>query len=129
MKSYRRLTSVFAAAAGVFILAIALGLNPALAQKRGGELHTVVFPEPAHLGLGISPQIGTYVISSKIYQSLMKYDFDLNPIPVLATEWSPSSDGKTSIHEKRLDVAKTVSLLRTNDTESIAKTIRGWIDA
>ena len=40
-----------------------------------------------------------------------------------------SSDGKTSIHEKRLDVAKTVSLLRTNDTESIAKTIRGWIDA
>ena len=43
-------------------------------------------------------------------------------------KWT-SSDGKTSIHEKRLDVAKTVSLLRTNDTESIAKTIRGWIDA
>ena len=40
-----------------------------------------------------------------------------------------SSDGKTSIHEKRLDVAKIVNLLRTNDTESIAKTIRGWIDA
>ena len=39
------------------------------------------------------------------------------------------SDGKISIHEKRLDVAKIVRLLKTNDTESIAKTIRGWIDA
>ena len=104
MKSYRRLTNILAAGAGVFILAIVLGLNPALAQKRGGELHTVVFPEPAHLGLGISPQIGTYVISSKIYQSLLKYDFDLNPIPVLATEWSASSDGKTYTFKLRKGV-------------------------
>ena len=40
-----------------------------------------------------------------------------------------SSDGKTSIHEKRLDVAKTVSSLITGDTKSIAKTVRGWVDA
>ena len=85
-------------------VAVAFAINPAVAQKRGGELHTVVNPEPAHLGLGMTGQIGAYVIGSKIFQSLFKYDFNLQPIRVLATAWDASSDGKMYTFKLRENV-------------------------
>ncbi len=34
-----------------------------------------------------------YYVSSKVLEGLLTYDFDLNPLPELATEWSISEDG------------------------------------
>ena len=104
MKAFRHIARLGLAVATAAALALAFGTGSASAQKRGGELHTVVSPEPAHLGLGMTGQIGTYVISSKIFQSLYKYDFDLQPIPVLATDWEASADGKAYTIKLREDV-------------------------
>ena len=95
MSRLRQYAYTVAVVVAAGLVALVFGIGQASAQKRGGELHAVVTPEPMHLGLGMTGQVGTYLISSKIYQSLMKYDFDLNPIPVLATEWKAEPDGKT----------------------------------
>ena len=80
-------------------LAFALtGLGSAFAQqapKRGGELHSLMNPEPGHLAIGVSLQVPSQVIGSKIMQSLVKYGYDFKPIPVLAESWTISPDGKT----------------------------------
>ena len=104
MKALRHIARLCFAGVVAVALAVAFGIGAASAQQRGGELHTVVNPEPAHLGLGMTGQIGAYVISSKIFQSLFKYDFNLQPIPVLAAAWEASPDGKTFTFKLRENV-------------------------
>lgn len=67
----------------------------AVAQKRGGTLITVVHPEPSTLAVYLSTAQSIPEITSKVYEGLLDYDFDLNPRPALAKSWSVSPDGKT----------------------------------
>lgn len=76
-------------------LVVVAGLGTANAQQRGGELHSIINLEPGHLAIGLNLQIPAQVISSKIFQSLIKYDAEFNPVPVLAESWDASADGKT----------------------------------
>jgi peptide/nickel transport system substrate-binding protein len=96
----RTLTSIAAAA----VLALALGVGQASAQKRGGELHSIIQLEPPHIAMGLNLQLPTQVVSSKIFQSLIKYDFDFNPVPVLAESWTAAPDGKTYTFKLRRGV-------------------------
>ncbi|MCW5729671.1 MAG: ABC transporter substrate-binding protein [Alphaproteobacteria bacterium] len=74
-------------------LALALSIPGAGAQQRGGTLNVLVQPEPPTLMLGINQQGPVELVGSKIYQSLLTYDFDLKPQPGLAKSWSRSEDG------------------------------------
>jgi peptide/nickel transport system substrate-binding protein len=65
------------------------------AQTRGGTLNVIVNPEPAILVLGLSQQGPTQMIGGKIYEGLLTYDFNLNPLPSLAKSWTVSPDKKT----------------------------------
>ncbi len=56
-------------------------------------INTIVNPEPATLMIGLNQQAPTGLVASKIYQGLVRYDFDLNPMPCLASDWSVSADG------------------------------------
>lgn len=62
---------------------------------RGGQLDAIINPEPPILMLGLNQQAPTQVVAGKIYQSLLTYDFDLNPMPSLAHSWEVSDDGLT----------------------------------
>lgn len=77
------------------ILAGAAGLSPhpAIAQKRGGTLNAILNPEPPILNLGLNQQAPTQLVAGKIYQGLLRYDFDLKPLPSLAKSWTVSADG------------------------------------
>ncbi|MET4491208.1 ABC transporter substrate-binding protein [Bradyrhizobium sp. LA7.1] len=67
----------------------------AQAQERGGTLTAIIQPEPPILMVGINIQGPTQTVAGKIYQSLLTYDFDLKPQPVLAKSWTVSDDGLT----------------------------------
>jgi len=71
--------------------------NPALAQapRRGGTMRIVLHPEPPTLALALNQAGPTQVVGGKIYQSLLTFDFDLRPLPSLATAWQRSEDGLT----------------------------------
>jgi ABC-type transport system substrate-binding protein len=62
----------------------------AQAPRRGGTMTIVLQPEPPTLMLGLTQAAPTQVAGSKIYQGLLTYDFDLNPLPSLATSWTRS---------------------------------------
>ncbi|WP_025030283.1 ABC transporter substrate-binding protein [Nitratireductor aquibiodomus] len=76
----------------------AFGVSPApraLAQHRDGGLTAILQPEPPILNLALNQQTPTGVVGGKIFESLLSYDFDLQPMPQLAESWEISEDGKT----------------------------------
>lgn len=62
--------------------------------KKGGTLVMVVQPEPPTLASynNTSGPIGQ--VAPKVYDGLLEYDMELNPIPGLAKSWTISPDGK-----------------------------------
>ncbi len=66
---------------------------PLAAQEKGGSLKVALFPEPPTVVAGLSGLGSASIVSSKIYEALVTYDFDLNPQPWLATSWQRSEDG------------------------------------
>jgi peptide/nickel transport system substrate-binding protein len=78
-------------------LAIAgLLVSPAaVAQERGGTLVMVVQPEPPTLASYLSTSGPIGQVTTKVFDGLLEYNFDLKPQPSLAESWTVSDDGKT----------------------------------
>jgi peptide/nickel transport system substrate-binding protein len=76
-----------------------MSVRDALAQgvvpRSGGTLTTFLTPEPPVLINAINFQAPTIIVGSKIYQGLLKYGFDLTPLPQLAKSWKVSPDTLT----------------------------------
>lgn len=89
----RRVGNVLAMASLLF------GAVAVQAQTQGGTLNAIVQPEPPILMLGLNQQAPTQYVAGKIYQSLLTYDHQLKPQPVLAKSWKNSSDGLTYTFE------------------------------
>lgn len=84
----------------LFLLALCAALlllatAPAAAQKRGGTLVLLVQPEPPNLAPHVSTSAPIGMVTAKIYDGLLEYDFDFKPLPSLAKSWTVSPDGKT----------------------------------
>ena len=77
------------------LLALTLFPVPVTAQKRGGTLVMLVQPEPPTLASYLSTSGPIGQVSSKVYEGLLEYDFNLKPVPGLAQSWNVSADGKT----------------------------------
>lgn len=66
---------------------------------RGGDLNMIVSPAPLILTSGPTTAGASIVTSTKIFDGLVNYDFDLNPQPQLAKSWEVSPDGlKITFH-------------------------------
>jgi len=68
---------------------------PVSAQKRGGTLVLLVQPEPPNLAPHVSTSAPIGMVTAKVYDGLLEYDFDLKPLPSLARSWTVSPDGMT----------------------------------
>ncbi|MGO1117370.1 ABC transporter substrate-binding protein [Rhodovibrionaceae bacterium A322] len=77
-------------------VALTIGGAAALAAdapKSGGTLNLVIQPEPPGLMLGLVQNGPTQMVAGNIYESLVRYDGDLQPMPNLATSWDVNEDG------------------------------------
>ncbi len=63
-------------------------------SKRGGTLNMLIEPEPPTLVALTNSADPSLLVSAKVTEGLLSYDFDLNPRPQLATHWSVSPDGQ-----------------------------------
>ncbi len=90
------------AASGMLLLprASLAGTQP----KQGATLIMVVQPEPPTLASYVSTAGPIGQVSSKVYDGLCEYDFNLKPVPSLATSWQESADGKTITFKLRESV-------------------------
>lgn len=61
---------------------------------RGGSLQSVLWPEPPGIVPGLFLQSPALLPGTKIFESLLTYDFQLTPQPMLAESWSVSPDGR-----------------------------------
>ena len=72
------------------------GSRDALAAEtpvRGGTLVVAQSSEPSHLNLAIQGNNAASLISPKIFDGLLTYDFDFTPKPQLARAWTLRPDG------------------------------------
>lgn len=63
------------------------------APVAGGTLNVVYYPEPTQVVAINTSAGGPSTIGPKLFDGLLAYDYELNPKPALATEWSVSPDG------------------------------------
>lgn len=87
-------------------LAAAL-LLPAVALAEpveGGRADVIIQPEPPGLMLGLVQNGPTQMVAGNIYESLLRYDEKLNPMPSLAKSWEVSEDGLTYTFHLQEDV-------------------------
>ena len=76
----------------------------AWAQQPGGRLDIVVQPEPPSLMMGLVQNGPTQLVAGDIYESLLRYDTELNPQPSLSESWEVSEDGLTYTFDLQDDV-------------------------
>jgi peptide/nickel transport system substrate-binding protein len=94
----------------IAVLVVALGLLAApdgrthAQPKRGGTLIMLIQPEPPTLASYLSTSGPIGQVTAKIYDGLLEYDFNLNPLPSLAESWSTSPDGKSITFKLRKGV-------------------------
>ena len=92
--SRRDFLGLSAAAFGTVFLGVVPGASAATGTpKQGGTLTVVVSAEPPSLTAIATTAFNTVLVSAKVTEGLLTYDFDLNPKPQLATAWSISPNG------------------------------------
>ncbi|HEY4250407.1 MAG TPA: ABC transporter substrate-binding protein [Roseomonas sp.] len=87
--------------------ALILAAQGARAQgepRRGGSMTLVLPSEPTSLVAATTVLTQVLSVSEKVTEGLLQYDYDLNPRPVLATEWAVSPDGLRYTFKLRPDV-------------------------
>ncbi|MCX5592086.1 ABC transporter substrate-binding protein [Alcaligenes endophyticus] len=80
------------------VLLTAAVASPVLSQpmpEYGGSLVITTTPEPSLITNALSSAPTTNEVATKLFDGLLEYDMDLNPLPSLAESWEVSEDGKT----------------------------------
>ena len=79
------------------VLIILFGLSAtafAASPEYGGNVVVAASTDPGGLNPAITTQGGVHLVCGSIFSGLVAADFDLNPVPDLATSWEISNDGK-----------------------------------
>ncbi|MBB3660815.1 peptide/nickel transport system substrate-binding protein [Rhizobium sp. BK650] len=85
----------FLLASVALTVASAARLPAFAAPVRGGTATLLLSAEPPVLTTIANTAFNSVYVSPKVIEGLLTYDFDLNPQPLLAKEWSVSPDGLT----------------------------------
>jgi peptide/nickel transport system substrate-binding protein len=86
----------FAIAILASVLTLASGASPPDAQpKSGGTLVLTYQPEPSSLSTIATTAVPTALVASKIFESLLTYEWGMKAQPSLAESWKVSPDGLT----------------------------------
>ncbi|MDQ3256261.1 MAG: ABC transporter substrate-binding protein [Acidobacteriota bacterium] len=89
MRRRLRILSVISIIFFTFALALAQNEQP----RRGGTIVVAISGDPAGLNPGITTQGSVHQITASIFSGLVAHDFNLNPVPDLATSWEVAPDG------------------------------------
>ncbi|MBA2333521.1 MAG: ABC transporter substrate-binding protein, partial [Blastocatellia bacterium] len=82
------------AARPLFLALMLFGSALAQEPQYGGVVVVAVSDDPGGLNPAITTQGGVHLICGSIFSGLVAQDFDLNPVPDLATSWEVSPDGR-----------------------------------
>src|SRR4051812_49071480 len=80
--------------ASIALVALACAAPASWAAKPGGTLVILTTPEPSTITNAFNSATTVAEIGTKIFDGLLEYDADANPLPGLAESWSIGPDGK-----------------------------------
>ncbi|MFK7857765.1 MAG: ABC transporter substrate-binding protein [Granulosicoccus sp.] len=80
---------------GTCLVASFLASGQAFSQSAGGTMVMIAQPEPPSLAPYLSTSGPIGLVAPKVYNGLLDYDLDLNPVPELASSYEVSDDGLT----------------------------------
>jgi peptide/nickel transport system substrate-binding protein len=89
------MTTVLRAWSGALVLLSTIAFSNAQEPARGGTLPIVLNPEPPILVSAFNSAAPIGVVSTKVLEGLLTYDFDIHPKPSLAETWKVSPDGRS----------------------------------
>src|ERR1700731_4708352 len=94
-RSGRALTrrGILQSAGALTLVPGAVAQAQAQAPKKGGTMVMIVQPEPTTLASYMSVAANVGPIATQIYEGLVSYDWDLKPVPKLASSWEIAPDG------------------------------------
>ncbi len=72
--------------------------------KHGGTVNMLIHPEPTSLAAIATTAGPVVLVSGKVLEGLLTYDFSLEPQPQLAESWSATEDGKKYVFKLRKGV-------------------------
>jgi peptide/nickel transport system substrate-binding protein len=81
--------------AGAGLATLGSARSGAASLRRGGVITLLLTAEPPTLTTIAHSAYNAVIVSPKVTEGLLTYDFDLNPQPQLATTWRVSEDGLT----------------------------------
>lgn len=71
---------------------------------RGGTLNVAISADPGHLNPAITTSGATHTAAELLYNGLVEYTDELEPVPSLADSWEIQDDGETYVFQLRDDV-------------------------
>jgi len=80
---------------GLCLAAAVMASGQAMSQSAGGTMVMIAQPEPPSLAPYLSTSGPIGLVAPKVYNGLLDYDLDLNPVPELAESYTVSDDGLT----------------------------------
>lgn len=86
------------------LAATMLAFNAHAEPVAGGTANVLLQPEPPGLMLGIVQNAPAQMVGGNIYEGLLRYGKDMEPMPQLATSWEVSEDGTIYTFHLRDDV-------------------------
>jgi len=103
VKSITALTrrEVLQSASALVLVSGAVAQAQTQKPKKGGTMVMIVHPEPATLASYMSVAANIGPIATQIYEGLVTYDWNLKPVPKLATSWEIAPDGLSIVFHLR----------------------------
>lgn len=80
-------------ATGLGLSIAGVPLHLLAAGRKGGVINVIVQPEPSTLMLGLSQTAGAQLVGGNVYEGLLRYDEQMNPMANLAVSWTVAPDG------------------------------------
>lgn len=78
----------------LFLLITLLSVAYSNEPQMGGSIVVAVATDPGGLNPAVTTQNGVHLVCGSIFSGLVAQDFELNPVPDLATSWEVSPDGR-----------------------------------
>jgi peptide/nickel transport system substrate-binding protein len=101
---WSRRTLLKSVGTGIVGASISIKSSTQVEAQQSDTLTVVTYSEPPTLNCAVNQSLTVQQVSSKMFDGLLAYDFDMKPMPALAESWEFAKDGLSGVFNLRRSV-------------------------